>query len=275
MSPPEISPSPSAAAPLASYEVGAGARGGVLLHGFLGSGPNLRTLAQRWQEREPHLRLLIPDLRGHGRSPPLPETDTGATLALLAADVLAAARAADLPAPFRLVGHSLGGRVALAAARIAPASITDVVLLDIAPGPIDPTVSESRRVLEVLLAAPPAAANRRELRAFLIARGLSLALADWLLMNLATEPGRVHWAIDRQALERFHDQSMREDLWDVIAAHQVPVRCIRGARSRYVTDADLARLEAEGCRTDTLADAGHFIHVEALPALLDLLTGAD
>ena len=194
----------------------------------------------------------------------------------MAADVLATAAALDLPAPFRLVGHSLGGRVALAAARLAPAQVSEVVLLDIAPGPIDPLRSESRAVLDVLLAAPAEAADRRELRAFFIGRGLSPALSDWLLMNLANEAGRVRWRIDRAALDRFHASSMIEDLWDVVRAHEVPLRCIRGGRSGYVSDTEAARLRAAGCPVATLADAGHFVHVDALPALLEQLTaGAD
>src|SRR4051794_13308410 len=115
--------------PLVSFTVGGGPRSTVLLHGFLGSGKNLRTLAQRWSAASPERTLLLPDLRGHGESPPLAAS---ADLDSLAADVLAAA--ADLPAPLSFVGHSLGGRVALAAARRAPGRVADVVLLDIGPG---------------------------------------------------------------------------------------------------------------------------------------------
>src|SRR3954453_17015667 len=101
--------------PLVSFTIGAGPRSTVLLHGFLGSGKNLRTLAQRWSAAVPARTLLLPDLRGHGESPP---PAASADLDSLADDVLAAA--AGLPDPLSLVGHSLGGRVALAAARRAP-----------------------------------------------------------------------------------------------------------------------------------------------------------
>jgi esterase len=262
-----------ASAALACDVIGDGEAGVILLHGFLGSGRNLRTLAQRWQQRQPEHRFLLPDLRGHGVSPPLPAGDAPVTLEHLAADVLATAQHNDLRAPFHLVGHSLGGRVALAAARLAPDSISEITLLDIGPGPIDPAFSESRRVLDMLIAAPAEATDRRELRAFFVARGLSVPLADWLLMNLDNAGGKVHWRIDRAALDRLHGNSMTEDLWDVVQGHEIPISCIRGGRSRYVSDAEAARLRAAGCPTTTLPDAGHFVHVDALPALLDLLTG--
>jgi esterase len=254
---------------LASFTFGTGPHGVVLLHGFLGSGRNLRTMAQRWSERAPGLQILVPDLRGHGQSPPLPAD--GAPLADLAGDVLATAEAQHLPTPFSVVGHSLGGRVALAAARRAPALISEVTLLDIGPGRIAPATSETRRVLDVLREAPAEASDRRGLRAFFIERGLSPALSDWLLMNLHTTPGRVHWAIDREALAGLHDRSMAEDLWPVIEAHEIPVRLIYGGRSKYVPPAELARLQAAGVPVAVLPDAGHFVHVDALPELLDEL----
>ncbi len=258
------------AGPLAGFIIGEGRRSVVLLHGFLGSGRNLRSLAQRWSERQVDRRFLVPDLSGHGGSPPLP-ADFGLDDAGRA--VLETAENAGFAAPLTLVGHSLGGRVALAAARVAPERLASVALLDIGPGAIDPGSSESRRVLDVLLAAPAEIGDRREMRSFLLDRGLQPALTDWLLLNLRSEGPRWVWRIDHRALDRVHDRFNREDLWSVVDARRVPIRCVRGGRSRYVGDADVARLRAAGCAVDTLPEAGHFVHVDALETLLDLLCG--
>ncbi len=257
---------------LASYTIGEGPRAAVLLHGFLGSGKNLRSLAQRWVTAQPELRVLVPDLRGHGSSPPLaPDTD----LAALAADVLATASAASLPEPFILVGHSLGGRVALAAAERAAARLSEIVLLDIGPAPIDPATTGSARVLSILLSAPDEVPDRRTMRAHLLEAGLSAPTTDWLLMNLqADADGRYRWRFDRQALARLHDRFNREDLWRVIEARPVPIRCIRGGRSRHVRDEEAARLRAAGCPVETIADAGHDLHVEAPDAVIAQLQAA-
>jgi pimeloyl-ACP methyl ester carboxylesterase len=254
---------------LASYRIGSGDHATVLLHGFLGSGKNLRTLAQRWAEREPERLFLIPDLTGHGASPALP---ADATLATLAQDVAETLRAEGLAGPSSLVGHSLGGRVALALVAAEPQLARDVVLLDIAPGPIDDRLSASRRVLDVLRRAPDEAADRRELRRALIDGGLGPATADWLAMNVRVDGGRARWTFDREALDRLQERTSAEDLWPVVEQRAVPIRSIRGGRSGYVRDGDLRRFEAAGCRVDTLAEAGHDVHVEALDALLDLLT---
>jgi pimeloyl-ACP methyl ester carboxylesterase len=253
---------------LASFTLGSGSHATLLLHGFLGSGKNLRTVAQRWLERDPGRCFLLPDLLGHGESPPLPPDATTDTVARA---VLACASEAGLAGPLSLVGHSLGGRVALAAARIEPALVRDIVLLDIAPGSMDPAQNGSRQVLDVLLAAPDAAADRREMRGFFTGQGLSPALADWLLMNLRAEGGQVTWRVDRRGLAVLHDVFHRDDLWPVIEARAVPMSCIRGGASRYVNDADAGRMDAAGCPVTTLGEAGHYLHVDALDALIDAL----
>jgi pimeloyl-ACP methyl ester carboxylesterase len=257
---------------LASYRIGGGDHPTVLLHGFLGSGKNLRALAQRWSEREARRLFLLPDLTGHGASPALPPD---ADLDTLARDVVATIGEEGLAAPVSLVGHSLGGRVALAVLRSAPERVRDVTLLDITPGPIDDRLSASRRALDVLLTAPDEAADRRELRRHLTDGGLSPAIADWLTMNVRAADGRYRWTFDRRALDRLQARISADDLWPIVEARWVPMRCVRGGRSGYVREEDVQRLEAADCRVDTLPAAGHDLHVDALDALVALLQQPD
>ena len=255
---------------LASTVIGNGPQLTVLLHGFLGTGRNLRTLAQRWLARDPSRRFVLPDLLGHGESPPLP---TDATQDVLARAVLDHLRSEQTGAALSFVGHSLGGRIALAAVRVDPARVRDVVLLDIAPGPADPSHSESARVLAVLLQAPDHVRDRRDMRAFLLDQGLSEALSDWLLMNLRRDEQGYGWRFDRVALRDLHERFYRDDLWPVVESRRVPVRCFRGALSRYVSDVDAARMRAAGCDVKSIPQSGHFVHVDGLDAVIDLLTG--
>ncbi|HEY0709433.1 MAG TPA: alpha/beta fold hydrolase, partial [Polyangia bacterium] len=176
---PETPPTPG---PLFATRLGADtadATSVILLHGFLGSGRNLRTLGLRLAERVPAARLLLPDLRGHGQSPGWAGLGdpSQVTLASLGADVLATAAAHGFAPPYHFIGQSLGGRVALAAAGQAAAQSARVTLLDIGPGRIDPARSDSRPVLDALLAAPAEAPDRRAMRTALVAGGLSPALS--------------------------------------------------------------------------------------------------
>lgn len=256
---------------LESYELGQGERPTVLLHGFLGQGRNLRSLAQAWSEADPNRRFLVPDLTGHGTSPALPP---GADLQTLARDVLETVRAKSYGRPADFVGHSLGGRVSLAASQLAPEEVASIALLDIAPGPIASRLSESGNVLDVLLLAPASAENRRAMRAELTGHGLSESLSDWLVMNLVPTPeGGVTWRFDRHALELLHRKTNSVDLWPAVERPGANVRCIRGGRSHYVTDADKARMEAAGCPVATLPNARHYVHIEEPQELLRWLMG--
>ncbi len=246
---------------------GEGPRALVLLHGFLGSGRNLASLARRLSDDGPSLRIVLPDLTGHGTSPPLPD---GADLSTLARDVV---RLLDHLGLERadLCGHSLGGRVALVCRAEAPARIGRVTLLDIAPGPIRRDATDLDRVLEALLAAPDSAPSRAPLRAFLLERGVSEALADWLLMNVVVGPTGLSWRIDRQRLGALNATTRPADLWPLVATHDPLLSCVRGGRSRFVSDADVRRLEERGALVETIPEAGHFVHVDTQPALLDIL----
>ncbi len=251
---------------------GDGERPLMLLHGFLGSGRNLASLARRLCERQVGRRAILPDLTGHGSSPPLPPD---ATLATLAEDVLALGRALSLPRPYPLLGHSLGGRVALVARQLAPAEVGDVTLLDIAPGPVPQAAGSFEPVLTALLAAPAEAESRDALRHFFAARGLPKNLSEWLLLSThepaGAKPPRVSWRFDRQALAALHRRTRDTDLWHTVEGARSTTRCIRGGRSPFVSDTDAVRLEAAGCRVFTLTEAGHFVHVDAQAALVDIL----
>lgn len=243
----------------------------VLLHGFLGSGRNLHTLAASWARSEPGLHIALVDLPGHGFSSHHPP---GRDLGEVAESVLEVVQDFGRGAPVDVVGHSLGGRVGLAMAREAPDRVRSVTLLDIGPGPIE-SAPEVERLLEILLQAPPGAANRGAMRDFLEARGLSRPMADWLLMNMVSEGTRgVRWRIDREALAEAHARWSPEDLWGVVESPGHLVRlCVRGGRSAFVPDRDARRLEEAGVQVATLPEAGHFLHVEDREGLLGILRG--
>lgn len=198
---------------LAHRETGAGPRPVILLHGFLGSARNLGMLARRLAGAEPALRVVTLDLTGHGASPPLPPD---ADLATLARDVLDTARGLRLDLPLAIIGHSLGGRVALRAGLLEPAAIGDVTLLDISPSACPAGETETAPVMQALLRAPDQASARAVFRHHLGAAGLDQSIVEWLLTNLVVEHGRYGWRIDRAALAALRARTMGEDLWPAV-----------------------------------------------------------
>jgi pimeloyl-ACP methyl ester carboxylesterase len=257
----DASPRPAAA------RVGDGPRPVVLLHGFLGSHSNLGALARGLAGADPTLSVFALDLPGHGAAPPLPPD---ADLGTLARGVLDVARELARSAPLTLVGHSLGGRVALRAAALAPAAVAHVALLDITPSARQVS-DDTDAAMQALARAPARAGTRDEIRAHFRAAGLSDELAEWLMMNLARDGDGVRWRIDRDVLMDLAGRTAREDLWPAVEGpHPYTRHCVRGARSRYVSDHDARRLEAAGCRVDTV-EAGHWLHVERPAEVVALL----
>jgi esterase len=237
----------------------------ALLHGFLGSARNLATLARGLAAGAPQYSIYAFDLPGHGASPALPPD---ASLAAVAREVLTSTRSLDAMS-WTLVGHSLGGRVALQIALLDPASVAHLTVLDITPSAVPPG-GETARIVEALVGAPDEASSREEFRAWFVRAGLAPALVDWLLLNLAREGDRLRWRIDRRALAAFYPRINADDLWPAVESRRAyGVHAVRGGASRYVPDADCRRLEAAGARVDTIDGAGHFLHVDRPAETLD------
>ena len=257
---------------LVHTRVGDGPRPLALLHGFLGSGRNLATLARGIAAAAPEYSVYAFDLPGHGGSPALP---SHADLETLARAVIGATRALDA-SPWTFVGHSLGGRVALKALLLEPAVVARMTVLDITPSVLPPG-GETARVVEALVGAPEAAPSRPAFRTWFTGAGLSPMLTDWLLLNLARDGDQLRWRIDRRALVALYPRINAEDLWRAVESRgDRGLHVVRGALSSYVSDADCRRLEAAGARVDTIEGAGHFVHVDRPAETLDrILKGLD
>lgn len=148
----------------------------VLVHGDFNTG----MMAWRRQAQEPGgRRLLVPDRRGYGDSPPLRSAHT---IADDAEDILAAASATGVGS-FDLAGHSYGGLVAVEMARIAPDRVRSLVLVEpplLALLPDDTAVEELRERTSVLWAAAPTLPDEALAEAFF---GVLVAAADLARMK--------------------------------------------------------------------------------------------
>ncbi|UOQ66709.1 alpha/beta fold hydrolase [Hymenobacter volaticus] len=99
----------------------------VVLHGLFGTLDNWQTLARRWADAG--LRVISVDLRNHGRSFHTPEH----TYELMSDDVLALFDSLQLGDNATLLGHSMGGKVAMRFALDHPNRLARLVVVDIAP----------------------------------------------------------------------------------------------------------------------------------------------
>ena len=113
--------------PLAQTLVGDQGPVVVFCHGLFGRGKNFQTIAKALQ---PDFRCLLLDMPDHGGSPWTERFDYG-TAAAMVADHLRAGVAAD--GPVHVVGHSMGGKIAMELALTEPDLVDHLVVVDISP----------------------------------------------------------------------------------------------------------------------------------------------
>ena len=109
---------------LASRTVGDAGPRVVFVHGLFGQGKNWTTIAKGLADRH---RVTLLDLPNHGHSPWTDRVDYLDMAELLAAELR------ELGEPVTLVGHSMGGKVAMQLALRRPELLRALVVVDVAP----------------------------------------------------------------------------------------------------------------------------------------------
>jgi pimeloyl-ACP methyl ester carboxylesterase len=218
----------------------------VLLHAFASSGRMFAAMQERLARRN---RCLTIDLRGFGRSPP-----AGAyTVAGHATDVLdvVARHAAER---YVLVGHSMGGKVALAVAARRPAGLAGLALLAPSPPTPEPIGEEDRG--ERLSAHGDRAAARQTLDR-IVAHPVPAIDADQFVADtLACSASAWAWWL--------RDGS-REDISSLLKTIAVPMLVVSGDADPVVPLEALRGPLLEACPGASLtriAGAGHLLPLE-------------
>lgn len=250
----------------------------ALLHGILGAGNNLRSIAKAVVEKRPAWDAVLVDLRLHGLSQDVAPPH----------DLVACARdlhelATHLAPPARAVlGHSFGGKVAIEWARIEP-SLERVIIVDSSPSARpDARGSEStRRVVDLLARLPAWIESRQQFVDLVMAEGHSRDVANWLALNVkAQRDGSFAFVLDVPAITKMLDDYFLRDSWDVMTKSTARFDFVVGGRSTVVDESDRARLRALEAETSgrvklhLIEDAGHWVHVDAAAELVRITSEA-
>lgn len=226
----------------------------VILHGLLGSGKNWASVAKLLAE---DFCVHLLDLRNHGQSP----TADPMHYAAMAEDVAAWAETHGVGEAC-LLGHSMGGKTAMAVACRAPAWLRSLVVVDIAPKTYAPrwrAEFAAMRALELDRLTSRAAAEA----------ALEPTVPDWafrkfLLTNLERRPtGGFQWSVDLARLEAALPALFAHALTEE-ECYPGPTLFLRGERSNFITEADAPRITHHfpAAQLETLPAAGHNLHFD-------------
>jgi esterase len=249
----------------------------LFLHGILGSGANWRSFARRLVESRPGWGAALIDLRAHGASVGLAPPHT---VAAAAADLEAILPRLAGPVE-AVVGHSFGGKVALAFLERQGATPGPVWVLDATPGPRPGgRGSESTMaVLSLLEGLPRRFASREAFIGEIVSAGQPAPLAQWLAMNLEREGDEVVFSLDLAAIRAMLEDYFALDLWHVVERppRGAALHVVIGGRSDVIDAADRARLERAAGESGgrlavhVLERAGHWVQVDDPDGLLALV----
>ena len=240
----------------------------LLTHGIYGAASNWRGIARKLVERRPEWGVILVDLRLHGRSE---AGDPPHTVAACAED-LRAVIGDDVAA---LAGHSFGGKVVLATRALAPASVLQTWMFDSSPSARQAEDSSVMRVLELMERLPRTWQRRDDFVAAVVAEGHALALAQWLAMNVVPDAsGTPALRLDLAAMRSLLESYYATDLWDVACDAALPgtLEVVIADRSHTISAADRARFAQAPPHVHVHhVDAGHWLHIEAPAAVVELL----
>lgn len=235
----------------------------VLLHGLFGSAAQWHHIAAPLSART---RVLAVDLRNHGLSPHTDAMDYES----MAEDLRELLDAQGI-AQARIVGHSMGGKAAMAFALRHPGRTEALAVLDIAPARYHDHFSAL--VCAALRLDLAAARSRQDADRQLERFVPSARLRAMLLQNLAWRDGRLAWRIHWLGI----GGSLPQLLDFPAALQRVPSAAdalfVRGEASDYVLPRHEDAIHAlfPRARIEDLADAGHWLHADQPAALVQLL----
>jgi len=239
----------------------------VILHGLFGSGDNWRANARQLSGDR---RIHLMDLRNHGDSP----HDDSMTYPQMADDVIATCDQLQLER-VNLLGHSMGGKVAMQIAQQYPDRLKKLVIVDISPRAYEAHHTSVFTAMHDLQSALSSAAplSRKQADSVLARHIDDAGLRAFLLKSLRrNQHGGHELKINLAAIAAGYD-NIRAAVQCQQPFHN-PVLFIKGELSDYLTEADRKPIAAmfPNAQMKVIGGAGHWPHAEKASAVNGVLS---
>lgn len=225
----------------------------VILHGLFGFSDNWLTHAKKFSE---YFRVILVDLRNHGHSP----WSEHFSYSLMVEDLYELIRKLNL-SEINLLGHSMGGKVAMHFAQKYPNLLDKMIVVDMGVKQYPP---HHQHILEAVQHIDINSLSARSDAEKILSSFIeSAGVVQFLLKNLYyQEKGKLAWRVNFEVLAN----SMTEILSELpFEESLVQTMFLRGELSQYILDSDVSKIETyfPDSQFVTVANAGHWVHAEA------------
>jgi len=238
----------------------------IILHGLFGQSDNWVTVSRRIADQ---FHVYIPDQRNHGQSP---HTSLHSFPAM-ADDLAEFIDEHNIENPI-LIGHSMGGKVAMTYALENPDKVKKLVIIDISPRKYPERITHTQVISQMMSIDLEKVSTRGEVEKILDSKISDARIRMFIMKNLYYKiHGKLAWRLNLDTI----NQSM-DLLFDGIRSENQyyrPVLFIRGGNSDYVPDEDLPLIKSlfPDAIIKTISGASHWVHADAPEELCFLLSG--
>lgn len=226
----------------------------VILHGFLGMADNWKTLGRQFSENGFNVHIL--DQRNHGRSTHSDRFDYEE----MSQDVFEYCESNGLE-NIVLLGHSMGGKIAMLTAGKHAKLVEKLIVADIAPKTYPPHHSD---IIKALRSVDFSKVKRRGDADDMLAPYIpDFGTRQFLLKSLYRKTDKSYgWRFNLPVLGDAQDQVGKHT--QNLEPIQIPTLFIRGGNSGYITDSDKLLIDNAFAKAElqTIPGAGHWLHAE-------------
>jgi esterase len=223
----------------------------IILHGFFASSRNWRQVAEKLATK---FHVYVLDMRNHGASPHHSVMDYPS----MAADLLQFMDTQGLPTA-SLLGHSMGGKVAMWFALNHPERMNKLIVADIAPISYQHCFNN---LIHALKALPLHEISNRKQAELLLATAIpELGYRQFLLQNLVMKNGAYCWRVDLDIFYRTAPNIIAFPDVEHLAPYAGKALFLAGEDSGYVKAEDMKTL-FPNAMLSVIANAGHWLHVQ-------------
>lgn len=237
----------------------------ILLHGLFGQSDNWVTVGRRIADQ---FHVFIPDQRNHGQSLHAPLHSFPA----MTGDLEEFIDEHEIKDPI-LVGHSMGGKVAMNYALEHPGKVKKLVVIDISPRKYPERVIHTQVISQMMSINLEKVTTRSEVEKLLNSSIPDARVRMFIMKNLYYKlHGKLAWRLNLEAI----NQSM-DLLFDRIQSenrYPGPTLFIRGGKSDYIPDSDIPLIVSlfPEAILKTISGATHWVHADAPEELCYLLS---